>query len=294
MTTSIASSVLFGVAGWRVAFAGIAFASVLLSGVLVLFLHDHRKPHSDTSVSEEIGTFISYLRNPTFIIIVVQGCLGSIPWSALGFLVMFFQCCGISAFFAAVIESCRMLGCAVGQDFGGYVSDTLTRWSRFHGRPLTAQISVSLSIPAIFAVLAVIPPQPSSVALYAVILFAFGLTASWCGGGVNKPILTEVVTSKHHARIISWLSALEGSSAACFGSPLVAFLAQHVFEYDPVSEPSAEVQATNRDALATGMLWMTTIPWTMCFLAYALLHLTYKRDWELAQIDELATVPLKC
>jgi len=109
-----------------------------------------------------------------------------------------------------------------------------------------------------------------------------GLAASWCGPAVNKPIMTEIVDDRSRASVISWLTALEGSSAACFGAPLVGLLAENVFGYRPTSMVVSEMPETlrmqNAEALSHAMLLCTMIPWALCFCCYSLLHLTFGRD----------------
>jgi len=45
-----------------------------------------------------------------------------------------------------------------------------------------------------------------------------------------------------------------------------------------VSEIPDDIRKSNLNALAMGMLWMTILPWIICFIAFSLLHFTYKKD----------------
>jgi len=283
LATSISNRSIYGYGGWRVAFAVVAMLSFLLSAALMVCMRDVRRNEWRTvDVATELRAFMGYFKIGSFSVIVIQGVFGSVPWSALMFLIMFFQYIGMTDHDSAVLYASMTIALAFGNVIGGFVADCLARWSRFHGRPLAAQVSVAAGIPLVFAVLQYVPRKVESLFIYAVLLCTFGLTASWCSGGVNRPILTEVVPESGHARVISWLTALEGSSAACLGGPLVGLLAEKVFGYKPqkkmVSEIPDDIRKSNLNALAMGMLWMTILPWIICFIAFSLLHFTYKKD----------------
>jgi len=291
LTTSIANRMMFGIMGWRVAFAIVGGCSFLLASLLSNFLVDHRKfGYRDSSCSEEVATFLGFFRVRSFVVIVMQGCFGSVPWSAMQFLTMFYQYAGIPDGQAGLLTSCSMVCGAFGNIAGGLIGDRLTLWSRFHGRPLTAQISVFAGIPIIFATLHLVPREPSSFVYYLLLQAMLGLCATWTCAGVNRPLLTEVVPQSHQARILAWLVALEGSSSACFGAPFVGYLAEHYFGYRPQRMASAmipeAVREANTHALACGMLVMTVLPWLACFMSYSFLHITYQKDVEDLQAQE--------
>ncbi|CAE8732589.1 unnamed protein product [Polarella glacialis] len=134
-----------------------------------------------------------------------------------------------------------------------------------------------------------------------IVALCLGLVASWCGSGVNRPILAEIVEPAGRASIIAWLAALEGSSAALLGAPVVGFLSESVFGYekDPtaklpglaanVSETSASLleaatrSSTNRRALGMAMLWGTAPGWLLCASLYTILHWYYWQDVQRAR-----------
>lgn len=298
LATSISNEVVFGMDGWRFAFCVVAVASIVLAILLSLLLHStgQHEP-KEVSISAEIDNFCHCCSIRTFRIIVLQGCFGSIPWSALAFAIMFFQYVGISDVEAAVLFSMFLIALGLGNLLGGFIGDSLTKWSRYHGRPLTAQISVASGIPLIIWLLAFIPRRPSSVVHYGALMCLFGLTASWCKTGVNRPICTEVVPASGQARILSWLVALEGSVAACLGASLAGILAERVFGYEPqraddLDSISPELRSRNTNALAMGMLWMCVLPWMVCFIVYAFLHFTYRHDVENSAKEVETTVLL--
>mmetsp|Transcript_48654 Transcript_48654/g.135995 ORF Transcript_48654/g.135995 Transcript_48654/m.135995 type:complete len:462 (+) Transcript_48654:31-1416(+) len=292
--TSISNMDFGGIMGWRIVLFIAALCSLVLAAVLSLFMPDHRREWVETSAPIEYWAFSRYFRAPTFSTIILQGCFGSVPWSSMEFLTIFFQYCGIDDFSSALLRYGVLgLTTSAGYFIGGVVGDKLTAYSRFHGRPFTAQISVGLSIPLIFILLHCVPANRSSYGEFCLILAVFGATATWCKYGVNSPILSEIVPQAHLARIAAWDAAFEGVASALFGSVVVGFLAEDFFGYVPERRPMADVpeqiRLTNVHALASGMLWMTLLPWSVCFVVYSTLHFWYqgdveaakRRDWEL-------------
>jgi len=292
--TGVSNMTILGYEGWRTAFVVVAVLSVVLSLLLACCMRESQNQQlRDTSVQSEFKVFLGFFRIKSFAVIVIQGCFGSVPWSALSFCTMFFQYVGMPDTEAAALYSILVLSLAFGSIIGGLVSDSLTAWSRYHGRPLAAQISVMAGIPVICTIFLGLPAERESQFWYAVLLITFGLTASWCGAGVNRPVLTDIVPEWGQARVIGWLAALEGSMAACLGAPLTGLLAQHVFGYQAqrhqMSEISPTIRHQNAHALAMGMTWMTILPWCACFIAFSFLHLTYRKDVEKARLQDETT-----
>lgn len=288
--TTMANETIYGIDGWRLAFAIVAVASISLSVILSVLMPDTGSEPKAVSFAAEKDIFCHCCKIRTFRIIVAQGCFGSIPWAALSFAIMFFQYVGVTDFQAAILFASFLISLGLGNVLGGQIGDLLTRWSRFHGRPLTAQISVLSGIPMIIWLLVYVPRQASSIVQYGVLMCIFGLTASWCKTGVNRPVLTEVVPRDIQARILAWLIALEGSVAACLGASLAGIIAERAFGYEPqqgkLESMPSDLREKNTHALAMGMLWMCVVPWAVCFFIYALLHFTYRSDVENAGIHD--------
>eukprot|EP00929_Paragymnodinium_shiwhaense_P056433 TRINITY_DN28234_c0_g4_i2.p1 TRINITY_DN28234_c0_g4~~TRINITY_DN28234_c0_g4_i2.p1 ORF type:complete len:410 (+),score=50.17 TRINITY_DN28234_c0_g4_i2:216-1445(+) len=290
MATSISQQTLWGYWGWQIAFVGVALASFAIAVFVQLFLDNPMpecRPPRQFSVLNDgflgsFGKLQRYCRIPSFRVIVVQGLFGSIPWSALTFLIMYYQLIGMSDYYASLLFVTSIIGGAFGGVLGGQIGDWLTRWSPFHGRPLTAQISVISGIPLITAVLVFVPPRPSSYNTYLALMFVFGLCATWCAVGVNRPILTELVGVRDRASIIAWVVALDGAFAAVCGAPVVGILAEEFFNYRPSTEHVADMPASQRlanaSALSSAMLFCTIGPWVICFVCYTFLHWTYGPD----------------
>ncbi|KAF8820538.1 putative Protein spinster-like protein 1 [Cardiosporidium cionae] len=227
---------------------------------------------------------IKCFRTPTFVIIALQGIFGSVPWNALSFLTLYYQYSGLSNSWASFLTSSLTLGLIPGSLLGGFIGDSLNLWNPNHGRPMTAQLSVLIGLPLIASVFQVLPvdPSPTMIIAHAFLLFIFGLVSSWCSAGVNRPILLEIIEPEHRGQILAWLVAVEGSSAAFFGAPFTAFLAQTLFGYAgislPVTEMNDEERSRNLIALGNALTLGVTIPFIICAVCYSFLHFTLKRD----------------
>lgn len=293
-TSTISMQMFFGwVQGWRLAFVIVANASILLAfGILVFMPEPPRRPMPDTlpTISGELSKLQRYLKIPTFRVIVLQGVFGSIPWSALSFIIFYFQYIGISDFGASLLFALCMGGGALGGCVGGVIGDGLAKWSPMHGRPLTAQISVAAGIPLIAVVLSGIPRQPDYFNTYGICIFIFGFFASWCSTGVNRPILAEIVEEGDRASVFAWLITIDGTFAALFGAPMVGFLAENVFGYHPsqamIGLMPIHQRQVNAEALGHALLWCCILPWVLCLICFSFLHITYGQDVNADRIRE--------
>lgn len=282
--TSLSNQTIWGFQGWRVAFVTIAIMCLVLAAIIACCMVETTRDSIDEeglSLMKELRKLRAYWRINTFKVIVLQGLFGSIPWGALGFAILYFQYVGMSDFEAALLVGMSTVGGAFGGLLGGFMADTLHGWSRFHGRPLAAQISVASGIPLVVVIYYAMPQNPSLFYWFAILMFSFGLMAAWCQC-VNRPILAEIVPASGRGSIVAWLVAIDGSAAALFGAPLVALLAENVFGYQPsrlgVAEMSHAQRHANAAALSRSIIIMCVVPWAICFAFYAVLHFTYKTD----------------
>jgi len=286
VTSTISMQLLFGsIQGWRVAFAFVANVSIMLAfGILMYMPEPARRDTQGTtpSFSTEFSKLQRYLRIPTFRVIVLQGMFGSIPWSAMSFMIFFFQYVGISDSGASVLFAMSMVGGAIGGIVGGLVGDWMAARSPMHGRAYCAQISVAAGIPLITIVLRTIPHDVSYFYTYGIMTFLFGVMASWCSSGVNRPILAEIVDENDRASVFAWLITIDGTFAAIFGAPLVGILAEQVFGYHPSTELIVNMPTWQREinatALSHALLFCCIVPWTLCLICYSWLHITYAED----------------
>lgn len=132
---------------------------------------------------------------PTFRVIIFQGILGSTPWNALVFLTVYLQLIGFSDVSASVVNSCFLAGAALGGVLGGFVGDWAAGINGNHGRIFACQFSVSMGIPFTVVLLKCLPfnGDPITVAMYATIMFFFGLMHVWAAPACNNPVFAEIV-----------------------------------------------------------------------------------------------------
>lgn len=277
--------------GWRIAFFGVGAMSLALAFILAAYMEEVPRRASENARSlESVTDFFThikergrvYMQKWTFCIIVIQGLFGSIPWNALTFNVMYLQYLGYSDYIAAVLSMYFLVAQGFGNLLGGYVGDILSHWSKYHGRPLTGQITVFNGIPLVLIILRFLPKDNNHFHLYASMLFLLGLMASWALAGVKRPMLSQIIGSRDWASMLALDTALEGASAAMFGAPVVGWLTQNVFGYNEVQgqikDMPEDVRRKNMESLGVAMFWTTVIPWMICFCLWSLLHWTYPRD----------------
>ena len=133
--TAFGGDVWFGIAGWRFVF--------LVSGIISLFLclvvwYYGRDPHRGEAEKELHGiitskiekkysiTFSDYkhvLRNKTFILILIQGVAGTIPYNALLFAIIYFEYLGFSSIVSGLLFAVIAISTAIGTLFGGWIGE---------------------------------------------------------------------------------------------------------------------------------------------------------------------------
>lgn len=296
VTTYIASMRFQGVAGWRLSSFAVGTLSICMSFFVRAVMEDGNKAALQAKkvgrtrgLCEMFGEVFANLSRhwtvPTFRIIIYQGVFGSIPWRAFGFEQMFLLYVGFSRSQISLLT----LACApiriFGSTIGGYVGDWASRQSRDHGRPWTALFSVASGIPCVVVMLTVLPARVGpSLTWYIILYYIFYATATWCGSGVNRPILNDVVDPTCRASIIAWDAAIEGLFASTLGMPFLGFIADACFGYTPTKVEVAgmppALQQHNFEAIRNAMLVMMVTPWVLCFLLYMGLHFTYKSDMQ--------------
>jgi len=293
--TNLGRKTVLGLQGWRVSFLIIGLASILVGVLAAAVMVEPPKAFVQKTggkgwavVKQELKEVCSYFRLPSFCVLILQGCFGMIPWNALGYKTLFFQLGGISDMQASLIDVASQISGSVGQLLGGVIGDALSKRSRHHGRPATAQVSVLAGVPVAWFIFMQSPPENAFV-YYLLLMVTLGLTATWCGVAVNLPILSEIVKDDRRATIMAWEGTLESSCSAVFGNAMVGILAENVFGYD-LNNASADASGndpTKIRALGSALMLVSFVPWIMCFFSYSLLHWTYPRD--LARVHGAST-----
>lgn len=305
LATVMAGQQYWGVQGWRFAFIMMASLSLLIGLLVFLFVVDPRKTigvNRDTSENFERDELVekgnSYelsiwteswtatkavMKVKTFQIIVLQGIVGSLPWTAMVFFTMWFELIGFNHNKTAALLSFFAVGCSLGSLLGGIIADRMSHIYPHSGRIMCAQFSAFMGIPFSWFLLKVIPQSVSSYFTFAVTLFMMGLTISWNGTAVNAPIFAEVVPVKHRTMIYAYDRAFEGSFSS-FAAPLVGILSEQMFGYDSKSVDPIKGSVREASALSKGLLSMMAIPFGLCCLFYTPLYRYFRQDRENARM----------
>lgn len=301
LATIMAGHSFAGYAGWRVAHMLVAVVSTFLGLLVYLFVIDPKEAlaratgvrkllegkEDTTQMSISVASMWkdslivikTVLKIRSFQIIVLQGIVGSIPWSSMVFFTMWFELIGFGHEEAATLMGVFAAGCAFGSLLGGWIADRATQKQRYSGRIMCAQFSSFMGIPFSCLLLVALPQNPERGMLFGITLACMGLTISWCQACANSPIFADIVHTNHRTMIYAFDRAFEGSFAA-LAAPMVGLLAENVYGYrvgKQVPESGSPVEAV---ALSRGLLTMMAIPFGLCCLFYTPLYVTYKRDHE--------------
>merc|ERR1711997_448466 len=184
-------------------------------------------------ISELKALGVLLCNTPTFLILVVQGCFGGLPWSALQFRGFFFEAAGLTKEEVTLIMTTIGFVGIFGGGFSGWLSDRLTMIWPMHGRIINADFSVYGGIPFAFLTFSstFAPSQDSAFVYFFTLQVLMHLICGGVGGGTNAPILSQLAEPEERALVIAWCASLEGSIAA-FG-PLIFTTLLDVFGYDP-------------------------------------------------------------
>lgn len=221
------------------------------------------------------------VRIPTFLIIVLQGIAGSIPWSALVFLTLYFQLLGMSDAQASFLVALFLAGTAFGGLLGGFVGDAAAKRFPMHGRIAVTQFSVGIGIPFACLVFKALPRSggAGNVVIYAIVLLAFALLKAWPAPACNNPMFAEIVPAKQRNLVYAFDRCFEGAIAAC-AAPLVGVLAERIFGYSGSGAVThdRDTDLANAVALGNALLTFLVVPWSFTLVLYTGLHWTYPAD----------------
>ncbi|MFW9921825.1 MAG: spinster family MFS transporter [Candidatus Thorarchaeota archaeon] len=295
--TIIGDMTILGIAGWRFSFITVGSLSIVLGILIWLFGKD---PIRGTS-EDEIGKLVNkstekkysmkfkdikkILTNKTFIVIVLQGVTGSIPWNSILFVIYWFEHIGFDSLLAGIAFSVIAIGAALGNLFGGFLGDWAAKKNANYGRILVAQISVFLGIPMMFIIFLAIPrvATTTNLVLFIVVGLITGFMISWCAPAANNPIFSELFEPEMRSTAYSIDRLFEGAIAAS-GTLIVAGLAVWAFGFQnppeggTIADLSPTVIASNIDAIAWAMIIATCIPWFLCMIFYTFAYFTYPKD----------------
>lgn len=299
VATVMAGHEYWGIPGWRVVFIMMAALSAFIGLLVFMFVVDPRsyasseasdrnvrmeKRGSSKSLWSESWTAIKAVTKvKTFQVIVLQGLVGSLPWTAMVFFTMWFELIGFDHNASAALLSVFAIGTSGGNLLGGVIADKMSRLYPYSGRVMCAQFSAFMGIPFSWFLLTVIPQSVKNWFAFATTLLFMGLTISWNGSAVNAPMFAEVVPAKHRTMIYAFDRAFEGSFSA-FAAPLVGILSEKIYGYDPKSVQLESGSVQEAYALSRGLLAMMAVPFGLCSLFYSPLYWVFQRDRENARL----------
>jgi len=281
-------------ADWRLVFILWGVISLVMAALVMLFAKDPVRGATDPELATkggqppreeqqvQLAAFKEILTNRTFMFIVLQGIIGSLPWNAVLFMVAWFEYIGFDPVTAGVMFLAMAVGAAIGNLLGGVIGDYAARKSPKYGRIAMAQLSGAMGIPFACIIFLVIPQTLDSMYIY--ILFGFITTVlnQWPSTACNNPIFSEIFEPEIRGTVFSVDRAFEGSLAS-LGTVFVALIAASLGFINPtVDIPllSAAVRQTNANALDMGMFYMFVIPQAISCALYTIVYFTYPRDFQ--------------
>merc|ERR1712242_296647 len=281
-----------GLHGWQYSF--IITGVVVMAFAPVIFLCMRPPPVSIRNVASagqniivsELTALAKLLSNtPTFLILVVQGCFGGLPWSALQFRGFFFETAGLTKEQVTTIMTTIGFVGIFGGGLSGWLSDTLVRIWPLHGRIINAEFSVYGGIPFAFLTFQQSWHPEEGLFVYLFTLqVLMHLICGGVGGGTNAPILSQLAEPEERALVIAWQASLEGSIAA-FGPKIFTTL-NDAFGYDPDCNAKCNrpekcgSDEDNTIAAGRALVFTSSVPWLVCGALYTSLHYFYPRDME--------------
>lgn len=282
-----------GLQGWRSACLIVGLTTVVVGGLVLLLL---TVPEEAQAQLPKQGRFADvqrtfrFLRKPTFVILVLQGFFGCVPWNAMGYRKLFFQVYGFNDDQVSVFGLVGSISEIVGSLFGGLLADfTVRNGYPVHGRPFVAHGSLLLGITTACLTFLVEPPRSFEFLYHLLLSSLFGFTVSWCAAGVNFPILAQIVAPQDRGMVMACQIALEGTWAALLGNAMVVFFIHAAFSLSLPDEREhcRGSQTGDEDLLAKALTLTTALPWLVCIGFYSMLHCTYPRDVWRKQVSEI-------
>ncbi|GLC33417.1 hypothetical protein PLESTM_000068900 [Pleodorina starrii] len=230
------------------------------------------------------------ITTPTFLIIILQGIVGSTPWNALVFLTLYLQLIGFSDVTSSALMALFLGGTAAGALVGGWLGDRVAERHPHHGRVALVQFSVGIGVPLCFVIMWGLPmaATPATAVMYGAALLLKGVLTSWAAPACNNPVFAEIVPPDMRNLVYAFDRSFEGAISA-LGAPLVGMAAERWFGFTGVAGGEAacehhntmeapEADLPKARALGDAMLLFMAVPWTLCALFYTGLHWSYPRD----------------
>jgi len=280
--------------GWRLAFVFVSMFALVASFLALSIMPDVASPAlSDEEkaqpvfqmMGEEIKTMLKFLKYPTFVLMILQGIFGSIPWIVLGNLNLYARLCGFEKWTLFWLGFPGIFGVAGGY-FGGMVSDFLVSKIGCRGRPMTAMMTVGFGIPLEFMLFYGIAPGSAlnTVWVFFAIQSGFNFLAIWAQPGCNFPVLGQIVVGKDRNKVMCWEMAFENTMATIIGSNAVPLVIKALGAEDIEYEEKQDLEAARTLGLASTIV--IVIPWTICFCVYTCMLWSFPIDYERVKAEK--------
>merc|ERR1712083_702475 len=274
------------VRGWRIAYVIVSSFAIVASVMALPVMPDvpppqlteREKQQSPLAVAvQEIKTMVTFLRYPSFILMICQGIFGSIPWIVIGNLTLYARLCGFELWTLFWLSAPGLFGVA-GGFLGGVVSDFLCKRIGVRGRPLTAMLTVASGVPLQFIMWYGIAPGSAlnNVWVFFAIQALFNVLANWAQPGCNFPVLGQIVTGKDRNKVMCWEMAFENTMATIIGSNAVPLVIQ-AFGSDKITY-NGQQDLEQARTLGLAQTVIICIPWMICFGVYSLLLWSFPID----------------
>merc|ERR1719356_1066113 len=185
-----------GFFGWQYSFIATGVACMAFAPVIFCMM---RPPPvtvknvgqaGENIVVSELKALAKLLCNtPTFLILVIQGCFGGLPWSAMQFRGFFFETAGLSKEQVTIMMMTIGFVGIFGSGISGYLSDRLTMIWPMHGRILNAEFSVYGGVPFAFFTFSSLtaPSAENAFVYYFTLQVLMHLICGGVGGSTNAP-----------------------------------------------------------------------------------------------------------
>lgn len=226
-------------------------------------------------VDSSRSSVVDIFRIPSFLLLVLQGVVGGVPWSAMSFLPLYWTAIGFTNLQAGRLMLAHGFGGVFGSVFSGLLGDAAARHFPDRGRVYVALASVALGIPPFMCVFWI--ADADHFVVVGALLFLFHFVASWTNAAANRPICAELVRSpQDRAQIVAWWIMLEGISSSIFGAPLVGVLSER-FGYR-LDKGGNSVGSEAKDSLALAIVGISVTCWLLCAMAWVAMGFVLPRD----------------
>lgn len=283
VATAMASERFLGIHGWRWAHFMVAGASLVVAQIVRKTLpssppESHMRSHA-AWMSEQRQLLQKLVHTPSFIILVLQGIAGSVPWNGLAFMTLYFQLSGYTDIQTSQIVFVGGIGGVIGGYLGGSLGDLFGARFPDSGRVMIAQASVVFGTTLFFWVMH-IPFGPTSFGTLALAYFFFNTTAVWTSAAASRPICGMIFTrASERAQVLAVFVALEGVVASICGAPLAGAMSQALgFRLEHSASEKASPESLG--ALRSALMAVALVPWFLCALTWLPMYWTYPKDRE--------------